>query len=81
VRRMLVVAAATCLFGAASADEAQKVAPGGEPGAPAGKEAEAGKKDGGPKAEGAKAQAPDPKAAGQPEKPKPCEPVRPCPID
>ena len=80
MRRMLVVAAATCLFGVASAEELQKAAPGAVPGAPA-KAVEAKKKDGGANAGEAKAPPPAPKGDGGSDKPKPCEPVRPCPIE
>ncbi len=78
MRRMLALAAATCLLGVARADEPPKSAPGGE--AAQGKATEAVKKDG-PKAAGSKAQPPAPKGDAGSEKPKPCEPVRPCPID
>ena len=78
MRRVLVLAAATGLLGVASAGESQKAVPGGDP-EPA-KAAEAKKKDAGAKAEGARSRPPAPKGDA-PEKPKPCEPVRPCPIE
>lgn len=80
MRRMLVVAAATCLLGVASAEEPRKAAPGAAPDAAA-KAAEAKKKDGGAKGQEAKGSPPAPKGDGGPEKQKPCEPVLPCPID
>lgn len=80
--RMFAMAAAACLLCAARADEPQKAAPGHERAASAGKAAEAEKKDaGGPAARRSPPESPAPKAEAKPEQPKPCEPVRPCPID
>lgn len=79
--RMLVVAVATYLLGAAWADDRQKGAPGGERAASAGKAADPKKKEKGAPDQGSRAPSPEPKGEAKPDKPKPCEPVRPCPID
>ncbi len=81
MRRMLVVAVAASLLGAAWADDPKKRAPGGEPAASAGKAAEARKKEKGTPDQGPRASSPEPKGEARPDRPKPCEPVRPCPID
>ncbi len=80
---MLVVAVAASLLGAAWADDPKKAAPGGEPAASAGKGAEARKKEKGAPDQGQGPRAPSPEQKGEarPDRPKPCEPVRPCPID
>ena len=90
MRRMLAVAVATSLLGVARAGEPPGAADGGEAGAPAGKAAEAGakpgKKEKDGKATGRKVRPPERKGeakAGEakPGAEKPCEPIRPCPVE
>jgi hypothetical protein len=79
VRRMLVAALATSLIAVARAEEPAKAAPGAAPATATDKPAAAKnkkKKDG--QARGSKAR---PKAEAKPEQQKPCEPIRPCPIE
>lgn len=82
MRRMLAVAVAASLLGVARAGEPPKAAsaPGGEAEAPAGKAAET-KKKGKGKAPAPKVQAAERKGEAKPAPEKPCEPIRPCPVE
>ena len=76
VNRMLVAALAALAISAARADEPPKAVPAPAPEAKAGKAAEEKAAKPGPEPKAA-----EPKGEAKPDKPKPCEPVKPCAID
>lgn len=81
MRRMFAVAVAACLLGVARAGEPPRAAPAGEAAAPAGKAAAPKKKEKGAKAPAPKAQQAERKGEAKPVAEKPCEPIRPCPVE
>jgi hypothetical protein len=80
VKRMLVAALATSLIAAAGAEEPARTAPGPAPAEAAGKPAAAAKSKKKKDGQVRRTKAP-PKAEAKPEQQKPCEPVRPCPVE
>ncbi len=83
MRRLLAIAVAASLLGVARAGEPPRAAsaPGGEAEAPAGKAAGPKKKGKGGKAPAPKVQAAEQKGEAKPGAEKPCEPIRPCPVE